>query len=160
MRTDQLVDHDQLAAMPEALHRVPGMQGAILVIARDGMIIKRQLRFSYLFVVLQNCRERLSMIPGELYSYSLVFALQIVPADHEQVGKHFERIAHQADPAALAMLDHLHRHRLDGIFAFTSDEEHFHIETKSANRQAAEDFPCRLRLEAFEATLCIRQTLE
>ena len=46
LRTDQLVNHEELAAMPETLHRVPRLHGTVLIIARDGMVVKRQLRFS------------------------------------------------------------------------------------------------------------------
>src|SRR5215207_1415153 len=140
MRANQLVDHHELAAMPEALHRVPRMQGTVLIIACDGMIIKRQSAISY--------------------SYSLVFALQIVPTDLEQVCKHFERIGHQANAAALAVLDHLHRNRSNRELALPCNEEHLHVKAEAANRQTPKNFFCRRGSKAFESTLRIRQTLE
>src|SRR5215216_47126 len=134
MWTNQLVDHRKFATVPEALHGMPGMQSSILIIACDGMIIKRQSE-----------------------TLLVVFTLQIVPADREQVGKHLERIKHQPDAAAMTMIDHLHRDGLNSIFQFTRYEKHFHIEAKSVDGQTTENFFRRTGPKAFESTLGIWQ---
>src|ERR1044071_4692652 len=132
MRTDQLVDHRKFAAVPEALHGMPGMQSSVLIIACDGMIIK-----------------------GQSVMLLVVFSLQIVPTDREQIGKHLERINHQPDAAAMTVVDHLHRDGLNSIFQLTRHEKHFHVKTKSIDGQTTKNFFCRTGLKAFESTLGI-----
>src|SRR6476469_7129265 len=96
--------------MPKALHRRPGMQSPILIIARDGVVIK-----------------------GQSAKLLVVFTLQIVPTNHKQVRKHLERIYDQTDAAAMAMVDHLHRDGLNRQLKLACHEEHLHIETKTTD---------------------------
>src|SRR6266498_2558706 len=110
------------------------MQSPILIVARDGMIIKRQT-----------------------VNLLLVFALQIVPADREQVRKHLERVNHQTNAAAMTMIDHAHRNRLNRQFQLARHEEHLYIKAKPLYGQATENFLCCMRLKTFESTLCIWQ---
>ncbi len=89
--------------------------------------------------------------------YLFISALQIVPADHEQVSEHSERVHEKADAAAMTMFDHTHRNRLNGKFSFARHIEHLHVEAKAVDGRTSKDFPGGRGFEAFESALRIRQ---
>src|SRR5688572_7122385 len=99
VRADQSIDHSKFASVPKPLHRMPGMQSAILVVTCHGVVIKRQ---SW-----TPCTRTLPNV-GVL----VVFSLPIHPADHEQIRKHLERIDEQTDTTTLTVLYHMHRNGL------------------------------------------------
>src|SRR5512138_783816 len=57
MDLHQALDQGQLASMPETLHGMAGMQSPVLIVPGDGMIIERQITFSYSYFPCRSSRR-------------------------------------------------------------------------------------------------------
>jgi hypothetical protein len=78
VRADQLVYHREFAAVPEALHGVTRMQGAVLIITSDRVVIKRQ-NYALLYWLLK---------PPSSAAYGsrlIILPLPVLYTDREQV---------------------------------------------------------------------------